>query len=91
MCVEINHLLACGHHNDELEEPYQIRKCLYMDLSEYEQRMWERVNGKHEIYIDGENSYVWYLNAICDECSEGEDRRLRRGEPLKWPRATETV
>lgn len=91
MCVEIHHLLACGHYNDDHPTPYQIVECPYPSLSASEQRFWDRVNGKHELLEDGARSFDWNHSAVCEECRELEDARLARGEMLRWPGAKSRV
>ncbi len=91
MCVEINHLLACGHYNDDFEQPYEVQECIYPSLHPGEKRHWDRVNGPHRILMDPVQSFDYDYSAICEDCREKENERLARGELLKWPNARGTV
>lgn len=91
MCVEIHHLLACGHYNDDHPTPYEIVECPYPALSESEKGYWDRVNGVHRVLEDGDRSFDYYQGAICEECRVKEDRRAARGERVKWPGVKGTV
>jgi hypothetical protein len=90
MCVEIHHMLACDHYNDEYRNPVETIECYHMTLSQAEQAYSDRVNGPgpHPVL---EERHEFDHTAICSECREKEDRHMRRGEPLKYPNARETV
>jgi hypothetical protein len=92
MCIEIHHLLACGHYNPAHPTPYQIVECLYPSLSGSEKKYWDRVNvkGKHELLGDGAQSFDYDYNAVCEQCREMEIARLARGEMVRWPSAKGT-
>jgi hypothetical protein len=88
MCIEIHHMLACGHYNEEYRNPVETIECYHMSLPQAEQAFSDRVNGPHRVL---EERHDFDNSAICSECREKEDRRVRRGEPLRWPNARETV
>ena len=92
MCIEIHHLLACGHYNPAHPTPYQIVECLYPSLSGSEKKYWDRVNvkGKHELLEDGPGSFDYDYDAICEACRELENAGVKRGEMVRWPSATVT-
>lgn len=91
MCVEIHHLLACGHYNEDFPNPFEIRECQYVGLSEEDKRFSDRVNGKHTVKQSDAHSFDYDYSAICEECREKENERLRRRQPLKWPNARDTI
>jgi hypothetical protein len=91
MCVEIHHLLACGHYNEDFPNPFEIRECQYVGLTEEDKRFSDRVNGKHTVKQSDVHSFDYDYSAICEECREQENERLRRRQPLKWPNARETI
>lgn len=89
--VEIYHLLACGHYNEDFPNPFEIRECQYVGLSDEDKRFSDRVNGKHTVKQSEAHSFDYDYSAICEECREKENERLRRRQPLKWPNATDTI
>lgn len=91
MCVEIHHLLACGHYNEDFPNPFEIRECQYVGLTEEDKRFSDRVNGKHTVKQSDAHSFDYDYSAICEECREKENERLRRRQPLKWPNARDTI
>lgn len=91
MCVEIHHLLACGHYNEDFPNPFEIRECQYVGLSDADKRFSDRVNGKHTVKQSDAHSFDYDNSAICEECREKENERLRRRQPLKWPNARDTI
>lgn len=91
MCVEIHHLLACGHYNEDFPKPFEVRECYYMTLPQAEKDFSDRVNGKHRVLQGDRESFDYDNSAICEDCREQENERLRRRQPLKWPNARGTI
>jgi hypothetical protein len=51
----------------------------------------DRVNGKHRVLQGNPDSFDYDHSAICEECREKENARLRRGQPLRWPNSRDTI
>jgi hypothetical protein len=91
MCAEIHHLLACGHYNEDFPNPYEIRECQYPSMTPENKAFSDRVNGKHRVLQGNPDSFDYNYSAICEECREKENERLRRRQPLRWPNARDTI
>ena len=91
MCVEIHHILACGHYNEDFPNPFGIRKCQYPGLTDEDKRFSDRVNGKHRVMLRDPDSYDIDHSAVCEEYRGKENQHLRRRQPLKWPNVRETI
>ena len=70
MCVEIHHLLACGHYNENFPNHFEIRECQYVGLSDADKRSSDRVNGKHTVKQIDAHYFDYDYSAICEDCRE---------------------